>query len=970
MEGHGPEMPSSRATGGAGNQSQGGSATDRSGDVGHPVEAREQEEGHAHDLREGGLGGRGDGHRNHGEIDSPCHGSHLCCEQGAWPRPCGHGEALGVDVHGGAHRVSRLCQMGDQDGGRGRSPLPPSASRQLVEDHGEDTRGVTKANYPSPPTIGTRGAKDQVSTQGVWEPINKFRGLGAHEADTGDGGNYGRTGGGAARRCGIHEGGAPPQERDRVQRVDERLLSRERDEGGEVDPEEDESRAPEVLQELTPNLERYLGKETERLVSESFQALVQDQRTVLIEVACSPTSLLTSQMQQTVGYEEAALRCAHWNGFDLETRSGVEGVINLIRRKRPLHVWMSPECGPYSPMQAINQRTEQQRQDLEQKRRRALKQYMGCSAIWQYCAQEGIHVSWEWAERCQGWRLPFMQKLSKRYVPYYSTTHGCQVNLRDPASSKLVHKGWKVMTTHARLSDLLGLPCRCGPGYQHARCEGRVAGQSAFYTPEFVKRVCLGITQELTPHMANRELGGQTCLLASFGTGATCVCSDLRHHGSDHTCGKCVSHLMVEHGLEPERERKDELGDDNSREAETRHDDIEISRERESADEWGLVGHFTHPHLSDEEIRKKLYMLHAATGHTSTRNLVQALQRRGASPRVITLAQQFHCPICHEQHKVHSKHVSSLEVLPPKFATICADGGKWTHPVTGEECEFACVIDEGSRFRTARILCKGKRQTMSAAQFLDYLKEGWIQYFGQPQTLRLDPSGAFRSREVERFCEERDILLDVIPGEAHWQLGTCEAAIGGLKAVMQKLIEADGAQTAEDVLAEAVRVFNNRELVRGFSPLQHVLGRAPDETGRFISGVTERGMEPIMETVTDEMERSTKLRMEAEKALSEWQATQRIRRAMNSRPQRPADYRPGDLVYFWRRQVAGQSMGKNGAFCGPARILAMETKSDGNGSSRPGRGIWCVKGTTTLEVHGRAAETSLVPGNLVGASHD
>lgn len=55
---------------------------------------------------------------------------------------------------------------------------------------------------------------------------------------------------------------------------------------------------------------------------------------------------------------------------------------------------------------------------------------------------------------------------------------------------------------------------------------------------------------------------------------------------------------------------------------------------------------------------------------------------------------------------------------------------------------------------------------MNAAQFLDYMQEGWIQYFGPPHTLRLDPSGVFRSNGVEQFCDRHGIFLDVIPGEA------------------------------------------------------------------------------------------------------------------------------------------------------------------------------------------------------------
>ena len=145
--------------------------------------------------------------------------------------------------------------------------------------------------------------------------------------------------------------------------------------------------------------------------------------------------------------------------------------------------------------------------------------------------------------------------------------------------------------------------------------------------------------------------------------------------------------------------------------------------------------------------------------------------------------------MCAEKRKVGQKNVASLEPLPQKFATISADGGKWRHPQTGIESEFVCIIDEGSRFRTARVLKHGRKQTMSSHDFLGYLQEGWSQYFGFPQSLRVHPAGAFRSREVERFCDEHSIYLDITPGEAHWQLGVCEQAIQGLKSVMSRIAE-------------------------------------------------------------------------------------------------------------------------------------------------------------------------------------
>ena len=88
---------------------------------------------------------------------------------------------------------------------------------------------------------------------------------------------------------------------------------------------------------------------------------------------------------------------------------------------------------------------------------------------------------------------------------------------------------------------------------------------------------------------------------------------------------------------------------------------------------------------------------------------------------------------------------------------------------------------------------------------------------------------------------------------------------------------------------------------------------------------------------------------QAEQALSEWQAKQRVGRALNSRPQKMVDYRPGDLVYFWRKQVKSLGAGKHGMFLGPARILAMETHKDENGKPRPSRAIWCVRGRRLLK---------------------
>ena len=162
----------------------------------------------------------------------------------------------------------------------------------------------------------------------------------------------------------------------------------------------------------------------------------------------------------------------------------------------------------------------------------------------------------------------------------------------------------------------------------------------------------------------------------------------------------------------------------------------------------------------EARIQRQLYLLHSATGHGSTKHMLDALKRRGAPEQVLEMARNFKCAVCQERRHVGSRHVASLEPLPPKWHTVSMDVGHFLHPHNGEHSQFLLILDEGSRFRAARILTKGQKQQPSAATCLNYLKEGWTQYFGNPRTLRVDPAGSFRSQTVESYCDQHGIYLD------------------------------------------------------------------------------------------------------------------------------------------------------------------------------------------------------------------
>ena len=560
---------------------------------------------------------------------------------------------------------------------------------------------------------------------------------------------------------------------------------------------------------------RQVVYQTDRMLPEALAELCQNDRTILVEVACSQGSVLTSTMQKITGREGSSKRLSIWNHYDLTTGAGVKSTLDVIDQTEPSHVWLSPDCGPYSPMQNINQRSDEQIESLKEKRKYALKQYVGCAVIYHYCIQRGIHVTWELSQSCQAWRLPIIQNLIHRFNLKTVIVRGCQVNLRAP-NNHFISKGWKLMSTHPLILSRMDLPCRCGSHVKHEPCEGSLTKKTALYTPEFAVRVCEAILHDTDRKGCEQELQGIRNECPGFGEGSICSCEVGSQHEANLKCGHCSQGLkeaMEEPPNNPE--------------------------EGPSA----LVSFKTplgSSSMSVEQVRKKLYLLHSATGHGPIKHLVRALRIRGAPPWVIKEAENFRCSVCQEKSRPIPRNLASLEPQPRKLTTVSADVGHWHHPITKEKFQFLLFVDEGSRFRVVgRMILHGKKQHMSAALFLSTFKEAWVSYFGHPQTLRVDPDGALRSHEVSEYCDQQHIFLDIIAGEAHWKIGICERSIQTVKHLLEQVVQEHPDTTGEDALAECLRVMNMREVHRGYSPMQHVMGKAPDETGRFFSGVQQ-----------------------------------------------------------------------------------------------------------------------------------
>eukprot|EP00435_Cladocopium_sp_Y103_P018219 s2415_g4.t1 len=589
-----------------------------------------------------------------------------------------------------------------------------------------------------------------------------------------------------------------------------------------------------------------------------------------------------------------------WNGYDLTKKEGVQKLKQLIATLRPCHVWISCDCGPYSPLQRLNQRSENQIAALEEKRAYARAEYKGGIEVAEFARLHGASIHWELSEKCEAWNLPLVSEFVQRQQLQKVTCHGCAVNLRASDTGELMCKGWTIATSHEGVLKHMHLPCQ--KNHKKTYCESGRPRQSAFYTPVFAKKVIEAMRFHEPWSLVSSDLQ-----LPASPEPALC------HDTGDHVH---VASVAV-----------DEL-----------------------------------PPAEVQRIQKLLRHIHSVSGHGSTQTLARALQKRGVPDHVLELARRFECPICLERKRVAPRRPASLETIPLKWQVVQSDLGSWYHPITKDKCKFIMFIDEGSRFRTGKILFENSRNQATWPIVRQCFEEHWLSHHGQPESIRVDPEGVWRGEEADAYCRESGISLTPIPAEAHWQVGVVENAIKAVKYVMTSLAEEFKDMTMQELFSRALWACNSRDNQHGYSPLQHATGRAPDEWGRLFESKLQHHPIHPQQMIDGGFAENIKAMSIAEQSFARFKAEARIARATaaGSRPMK--SFCPGDLVYYWRRQVplsegTRGGFSWSGQFVGPARVLAVETKEDEAGNLRPGSCVWLHRAGRLI----RAAPEQLRP---------
>ncbi|CAE7201713.1 RE1, partial [Symbiodinium sp. KB8] len=329
-----------------------------------------------------------------------------------------------------------------------------------------------------------------------------------------------------------------------------------------------------------------------------------------------------------------------------------------------------------------------------------------------------------------------------------------------------------------------------------------------------------------------------------------------------------------------------------------------------------------------EKLFNHVRQLHRRFGHPSNRLLVKNLFHRNADEKVIAAASKLESDECLEsQIKLPSPAVN-LDKCDKLWSCLQADG---FHLRCGPKVyHFLLMVDEASGFAVIREMFshpEEERRNMTGPEVVQVLQEAWFQYFGYPDTLKLDLEGALRSTVLREACLDKGVDLISAPAEYHETIADVEREIGY-------------------AALAAVTAHNSLGRVHGFSPLQWALGRDMSFGGHL----HEAEGDVVSSTRTTSFDQQSSLRAEAEQAFFKHRAHQLASRARNAKVRTQVRFFPGDLVFFRRYKVPADLPAnswvdrprlRGARWYGPARVLASETKVE-VGSRKPSQVVWAI----------------------------
>lgn len=213
----------------------------------------------------------------------------------------------------------------------------------------------------------------------------------------------------------------------------------------------------------------------------------------LFEVFCSNQSRLVQQVEKLGGRAQRYSK----DRTDLMTPEGRAVLFQDLLEHEPMHVWLAPECGPWSSWSNLNQsKSLQSWLEIQNHRWENFDQLALGVILLRHQRAKGHHLHWEQPNRSHMFQTPLLQEVFAKTIA--AEFDMCNLGgLCDPENGKPMKKGMTVLTTSVGMQHLLH-GHRCKGDHEHQALEGttiyqgRRMNRTAFsenYPRKFARRV-------------------------------------------------------------------------------------------------------------------------------------------------------------------------------------------------------------------------------------------------------------------------------------------------------------------------------------------------------------------------------------------------------------------------------------------------------------------------------------------------
>lgn len=255
-------------------------------------------------------------------------------------------------------------------------------------------------------------------------------------------------------------------------------------------------------------------------------------------------------------------------------------------------------------------------------------------------------------------------------------------------------------------------------------------------------------------------------------------------------------------------------------------------------------------------------------------------------------------------------------------------------------------MDEASDLHVASVIRVGSHApgSVSSLEFQRSFVDDWLKCLPKPQVVRCDVEGCFRGDATKEWLESKMMIrLDMIRGEAPWQVGKHSRHLHTLKTQMTKLAEECPSLTIPELTALSVSAKNELHTKKGFSPNQWAFGQNSDRTFSYLQCYDHL---PTLSQHDPSFQANIEVMAKAREVFLRCDAANRLARAVNLKTRKEQELEVGMLVFYFRK---GKTRGYKvrGQWHGPARIVFIEKTSE-HERGRSGSIIWVAHATVLL----------------------